>query len=129
MTNHTSKTKKSLSKRKTSVGKKRKVSVGKKRKVSVGKKKVIKKTSKKSKRPNVYDYEIYTKEGCPYCVLIKELLTSRRIKFKNIPITLSNRNMLLKKTNNYRYIPIVFYKNKFIGGYDDVFKKLNKDVV
>ena len=117
MTNRISK-KKSLSK--TRVEKK---SVRKTKKKSL----IIKKSLKNKKI--TYDYKIYTKEGCPYCVLLKELLTSRRIKFKNIPITSSNREMLLKKTNNYKYIPIVFHKNKFIGGYDNVVKILNKDLV
>jgi len=79
----------------------------------------------KSKTSNVI-YTIYTKEGCPYCRNTKDLLKLNKKKFKEIKVTDKNKEIIYKKidtkTNNYRYFPIIFKKNKFIGGFSDLDK-------
>jgi glutaredoxin 3 len=82
------------------------------------------KSPKVSKRKT--EYIIYSKEGCPYCISAKELLKSNRINFKEIKVTDSNIKKIYKKidtkTNNYRYFPIIFKNNVFIGGFSDLDK-------
>jgi glutaredoxin 3 len=72
------------------------------------------------------DYTIYSKEGCPYCKNAKELLKKNRKTFKEIKVTNKNITQIYskidKKTKNYRYFPIIFKKNKFIGGFEDLKK-------
>jgi glutaredoxin 3 len=73
-----------------------------------------------------YDYTIYSKEGCPYCKNAKELLKKNQKTFKEIKVTDKNITQIYskidKKTKNYRYFPIIFKKNKFIGGFEDLKK-------
>lgn len=81
---------------------------------------------KSPKYSGVYDYIIYSKEGCPYCKNAKELLKKNRKTFKEIKVTDKNITQIYskidKKTKNYRYFPIIFKKNKFIGGFEDLKK-------
>lgn len=67
---------------------------------------------------------IYTKEGCGYCKKAKELLSSKGISYKDIPMTSENKERIYKKidklTNNYRYFPIIFREGEFIGGYTEL---------
>jgi len=99
------------------------------------KRKSLKKSRPKSKRKSLKRsksktstviYTIYTKEGCPYCKNTKDLLKLNKKKFKEIKVTDKNKEIIYKKidtkTNNYRYFPIIFKKNKFIGGFSDLDK-------
>lgn len=69
------------------------------------------------------DWIIYTRPNCPYCKDAKNLLKANKKKFKAINVTSKNREMLIKKSKNYPGVPIIFYKNKFIGGFDELKKK------
>ena len=68
----------------------------------------------------------FYKEGCPYCRDAKELLKSKNIPFKEIKVTDSNIEKIYKKIDNktkkYRYFPIIFKNNIFIGGFSDLNK-------
>lgn len=99
------------------------------------KRKSIKKSRPKSRRKSLKRsksktstviYTIYTKDGCPYCKNTKDLLKLNKKKFKEIKVTDKNKEIIYKKidtkTNNYRYFPIIFKKNKFIGGFSDLDK-------
>ena len=78
----------------------------------------------KSRKINKCKYIIYSKEGCPYCRDAKELLKSKNIPFKEIKVTDSNIEKIYKKIDNktkkYRYFPIIFKNNIFIGGFSDL---------
>ena len=80
----------------------------------------------KSRKINKAKYIIYSKEGCPYCRDAKELLKSKNIPFKEIKVTDSNIEKIYKKIDNktkkYRYFPIIFKNNIFIGGFSDLDK-------
>ena len=73
---------------------------------------------------NEPEYIIYSKEGCPYCNNAKNLLKSNKKSFKEIKITDKNIQKIYteidKKTKCYRYFPIIFKKNKFIGGFEEL---------
>jgi len=84
----------------------------------------------KSRRINKYiksknfEYTIYSLDGCPYCEDAKQLLKNNNIKYKEIKVNNKNKDTIYKKidskTNNYRYFPIIFKKNKFIGGFKEL---------
>lgn len=73
------------------------------------------------------EFTIYTKDGCGYCAKAKELLNKRGFVSKQIEITDENKDSIYKKidklTDNYRYFPIVFEGEKFLGGYTELSAK------
>lgn len=84
--------------------------------------------SRKAKSVKISDFTIYSKSGCPSCQNAKDLFKNKKIKFKEIKVTDKNIENIYKKidkkTNNYRYFPIIFKKNKFIGGFAEL-EKMN----
>ena len=81
------------------------------------------------KKPDTIEnssYVIYSKEGCPFCNNAKSLLKSKKIAFSEIKVTDKNIKKIYseidKKTKNYRYFPIIFKNNKFIGGFAELQK-------
>ena len=87
--------------------------------------------SPKSKKQIVtvdYEYILYGKESCIYCKEAIQLLKTRNKNYKYVEIKNDKQqetlyNIIDKKTNNYRYFPIIFKNGKFIGGYTEL-KKL-----
>jgi len=69
-------------------------------------------------------YTIYTKNGCGYCKKAKDFLEKRGEKIKEIEINENNKETIYKKidskTGKYRYFPIIFKHNKFMGGYQEL---------
>jgi len=76
-------------------------------------------------RPKV-KWTIYTKEGCPYCKNAKELLRNNGYNFKETIVTQRNMSRIYSKidsqTDSYRYFPVIFLNDKFIGGYSELSK-------
>ena len=65
--------------------------------------------------------------NCKYCTKAIELLINTKKKYCYINMkTLPNKKITLiqkfikNTTNNYQYIPVIFYNGVFIGGYDDL---------
>jgi len=73
-------------------------------------------------------WKVYTKDGCSYCKKAKDLLGKHKLPFETVEITDSNRkqiyNIIDKKTDSYRYFPVIFKNKKFIGGYTELEKML-----
>jgi glutaredoxin 3 len=69
---------------------------------------------------------IVTKDGCPYCDKAKAFLTEKCINYKVEVLNNSNKEQIYKKldsvTNKYRYFPMIFHNDKFIGGYTELEK-------
>ena len=69
-------------------------------------------------------YTLYTKKGCNYCKKAIEHLEKKKQKYKVIEVTDNNRTKIYEKidskTDGYRYFPIIFKDNKFIGGYTEL---------
>jgi glutaredoxin len=76
----------------------------------------------------VKGFVIYTKEGCGYCEETVKFLNLNKQKYIKVKVTPSNKDKIYNKidklTNSYRYFPIIFKKNKFIGGFSEL-EKLN----
>lgn len=66
---------------------------------------------------------IYTKEGCLYCMMAKDLLAESKIIYEAIDLgsDLDLRKKLVEKTKQTT-VPYIFINNKFIGGYNDLLK-------
>ena len=73
-------------------------------------------------------YTIYSLDKCNACFKAKELLKNKNLLYKEIKVNYEDKDKIFKKlekkTNNYRYCPIIFHKKKFIGGFVDLEKEL-----
>lgn len=66
--------------------------------------------------------EVYSKNGCPFCVRAKELLTNRKLQFTEINLSRSKpevRDELVARTN-YHKVPQIFVNGEFIGGFSEL---------
>ena len=92
--------------------------------------KEAKKSSKtnKKKGKNSSVYTVYTISGCGYCKKAKDLLKEMDLSFTVIKVTDSNEKKIYseidEKTGKYRYFPIIFEGDKFIGGFSELEEKL-----
>ena len=67
---------------------------------------------------------IYTSSLCGFCYRAKSLLKRKSISYKEIDIDLNweKRNEMVKKSNGKTSVPQIFFKNRHIGGCDDLLK-------
>lgn len=66
---------------------------------------------------------VYSTNMCPYCVRAKQLLERKGIEYKEVNLSKEApevRLELMQKTN-YRTVPQIFIKEKFIGGFDQLY--------
>lgn len=65
---------------------------------------------------------IYTKDHCPFCVRVKNYLTSQKVDFKQIRVDEDPKTYLeLQEKTKLRTVPQVFVDGKFIGSATDFF--------
>lgn len=73
-------------------------------------------------------YIIFHKEGCIYCKKTFNLLNNSASKFRSFPI--ENKELFFNSIqhliNNHHTFPVIFFNNKFIGGFNDLMILLNK---
>jgi glutaredoxin 3 len=64
---------------------------------------------------------IYTKNGCRYCRLAKELLENNNIDYEAVELgnDLDLQQKLVNQTKQYT-VPYIFINGKFIGGYKNL---------
>ncbi len=67
--------------------------------------------------------EIYSSEGCPYCVKAKALLDRKGASYEEIDVTNDDdaRRRLVEKANGLRTVPQIFINGAHIGGCDDLY--------
>lgn len=69
---------------------------------------------------------IYTKKGCKYCVLAKELLKTKKIKYNEYELNSNDTNYEMSRDYLFKTyhnsFPIILLNNKFIGGYTELVK-------
>ena len=67
---------------------------------------------------------IYTSSLCGFCYRAKSLLKKKNIPFEEIDIDLeySKRNEMIKKSSGRTSVPQIFFKDRHIGGCDDLYK-------
>ena len=67
---------------------------------------------------------IYTSSLCGFFYRAISLLNKKNIPFEEINIDLdySKRNEMIKKSGRRTSVPQIFFKNRHIGGCDDLYK-------
>ena len=85
------------------------------------------------------EFTLYTTRDCPYCKASLTILNSLKNKKTGSIIKYINYDYnavfadgitsleLAKLTDNYKYIPIIFHYDKFVGGYDALIALLRRE--
>lgn len=89
------------------------------------------------KFPSKKDFIAYGISWCPYCIKLKNLLkknlNENQYDYYDIEEDLNLeipyfKALIKEKTNDYKYVPIVFFKNNFLGGYNETESLLKKNI-
>lgn len=80
------------------------------------------------------NFTIYSKSGCVNCRKVKDLLKKNNCEYEIVDCDdylLENKDIFLSFIQSYSAIqwkafPMVFHNGKFIGGYDETIKYLDK---
>ena len=86
------------------------------------------------KEPLKKGFTVYSKSGCPNCLIIKKILKEKKLFFAEIDCDdyiLEDREGFLKFIENtaetsYKTFPMIFYDSKFIGGMTHTKKFIDK---
>jgi len=72
-------------------------------------------------------FTIIGRESCPFCIAAKNMLQNKRIYYEFHSIeTFNKKSALWKlKPKSHRTVPVIFYNNKFIGGYSELCQMLS----
>jgi glutaredoxin 3 len=67
--------------------------------------------------------EIYTQKYCPYCHWAKELLTRKRVDFREIDVTEDRqmRKQMAARANGRATVPQIFIGGTHVGGCDELY--------
>jgi glutaredoxin len=84
--------------------------------------------------PQNGQFTVYSKSGCINCTKVKKLLQEKSLLFNVIDcdeFILENKEEFLSfiqklAGHEYRFFPMVFDSNKFIGGYTETNNYINK---
>ena len=69
---------------------------------------------------------VWSKDQCPYCDQAKSLLKSRNIEFEERNVSQDwTREQLLEAVPNARTVPQIFLDEEYVGGFNELRKKLN----
>lgn len=87
--------------------------------------------------PLLIGFTIYSKSGCHYCTKIKEILKEKNLFFIEVQCEeylLEERENFLsfieyKIGKSYTTFPMVFYDNKFLGGFNEASEYISKLIV
>tara|TARA_B100001093_G_C26858859_1_gene1028837 strand:- start:8713 stop:8943 length:231 start_codon:yes stop_codon:yes gene_type:complete len=71
--------------------------------------------------------EIYTREGCSFCDMAKDLIKSNNHTYieYNIGYHPHHKAELLERAASVRTLPQIFIDNKHIGGYKELQERYN----
>lgn len=82
--------------------------------------------------PSPTGFTVYTKTGCKFCSLVKELLEDESpLIIDTTPCIEEDKEVFLAFTEsigaiNYKTFPMVFFDGKFIGGFKETFELIKK---
>ena len=67
---------------------------------------------------------IYTSSLCGFCYSAKSLLKKKNIPFEEIDVDLDykKRDEMIKKSGGKTSVPQIFFKDRHIGGCDELYK-------
>jgi len=68
------------------------------------------------------DIVIYSSAYCPYCIMAKELLESKNVKFKELRIDekFEYAKESVKRSGGRKTVPQIFIGDFHVGGYDEL---------
>lgn len=73
---------------------------------------------------------VWSKQACPFCNYAKDLLTKKGYEYEERVIGSGfTREQLLEAVPMARTVPQIFLDGEYIGGYDDLVKHFEKNVV
>ena len=73
---------------------------------------------------------VWSKTLCPYCVNAKNLLTQKGYEIEERVIGNGfSKEQLLEEVPMARTVPQIFLDGEYVGGYDDLVKHFEKNVV
>ena len=66
--------------------------------------------------------EIYTKWGCPYCVMAKRLLDGKGVEYTEYDITMGGpkRDEMRQRMPGVMTVPQILIDDRSVGGSDDI---------
>ena len=72
--------------------------------------------------------EIYTTDYCPYCLRAKTLLEQKGVDYVEIRVDREPMKFkeMIKRSNGQRSVPQIFINDKGIGGFDDLWKLVQR---
>jgi glutaredoxin len=84
--------------------------------------------------PSEQKFTLYSKSGCINCRKVKDLLKNNSLEYEIVDcddyLLEDKENFLLfiqsYSVSNWKSFPMVFHDGKFIGGYDETVKYLDK---
>ena len=84
--------------------------------------------------PSEQKFTVYSKSGCINCRKVKDLLKKNNLEYEIVDcddyLLEDKDNFLLfiqsYSVSNWKSFPMVFHDGKFIGGYDETVKYLDK---
>jgi glutaredoxin 3 len=65
---------------------------------------------------------MYSTRYCGFCVAARRLLQRRGHAFEDVDVSFDNalRHRISKDAGNYRMVPMIFFDDHFIGGYEEL---------
>ena len=75
------------------------------------------------------DVIVYSKDGCPYCVKVKEVLSNLNIDYTEIDLSDNDKRQKFYDSfehENITTVPQVFLRDKRIGGYTEMIQNIDK---
>jgi glutaredoxin len=73
---------------------------------------------------------VWSKTSCPYCVQAKTLLTQKGYEIEERLIGNGyTKEQLLESVPMARTVPQIFLEGEYIGGYEDLVKHFEKNIV
>jgi glutaredoxin 3 len=65
---------------------------------------------------------IYTTNACPYCMMAKNLLARKGVKFDEIDVSYdaAKREQMMQRAGGRRTVPQIFIADTHVGGCDDL---------
>ncbi len=79
-------------------------------------------------------YILFVKETCPFCIKARDMLSERKIPFKEVVFQEDQLGMLeeIKDAYSWRTVPMIFYRDEnkveFVGGYTDLVEYVDSNV-
>jgi len=69
------------------------------------------------------EIKIYTTSYCSFCVQAKNLLSKLQLAYDDVNLDDKDelRMKLSQENNGYRSVPMIFIKDKFIGGFQELY--------